>query len=285
MKDLVMAELKAIEQRVAQKAPSGLRTGFDAIDRLTGGLQPGGLVIIAARPSMGKSALAAEILANVSARGDGAGLLFSLEMTAVEQAQRRIASESNVHLGRLRSGALGESDFPRMAHGVNRIFTKTEQVWVADKSDLSITELRAYARSFASRHKLAAVAVDYMQLVLGDGETREQEVASISRGLKALAMELRVPVIALSQLNRAVEQRQDKRPLLSDLRESGALEQDAHQVMLIYRDDYYNPQTNSPGIAEIGVAKNRNGPTGMVKLRWRGECTRFEPLNANEAAA
>ncbi len=279
MRELVRAEFKAIEHRHEHGEVVGLETGFPALDRLLSGLEPAGLVIIGGRPSMGKSTLATNIVENMALRGGKRGLIFSLEMTSEEQAQRSIASEARVDLHRIRTGRLTENDWPRLAAAIGRL--DTDQVALVNKGGIGVAELRSIARQYHARHPVDVIVVDYLQLMEGaSGDNREQEVASISRGLKALAMELRIPVIALSQLNRSVESRSDKRPLLSDLRESGALEQDASQVLFVYRDDFYNPKSQEPGVAEIGVAKNRNGPPGMVKLRWSGKFTRFDNMEA-----
>lgn len=285
MRELVRAEFKAIEHRFQHGEVLGMTTGFVALDRLLGGLEPSGLVIIGGRASMGKTTLATNIAENMVLRDNKRVLVFSLEMTRDEQARRSIASEARVELHRIRTGRLADYDWPKLAAAIGRL--DTDRLLLVDKGGLSISELRSIARQSHSQQPLDAIVVDYLQLMGGaqarDG--REQEVAAISRGLKALAMELRIPVIALSQLNRGVEGRSDKRPMLSDLRESGSLEQDASQVLLVYRDDYYHPDTDQPGIAEIIVAKNRNGPPGMVKLRWSGKFTRFESLEAHGAAA
>ena len=275
-KELVREEFKAIETRRDSDEIPGVPTCLAPIDNRLGGMMPGALVIIAARPSMGKSALACGIAKDLATRKGLGVLVFSCEMTGEEQIQRLIASEGSIDLHSIRTGRLANGDWPKLAKASSSL--SIENLHFVDKSDLSINELRSMARAHASRHKVGLVVVDYLQLISGNGETREQEVASISRGLKALAMELRIPVIALSQLNRGLEQRADKRPMLSDLRESGSLEQDAHQVLFIYRDDYYRPDSDEPGIAEIGIAKNRNGPTGTAKLKWSGRYTRFDAI-------
>lgn len=277
MRELVSAGMKAIERRHEAKEPPGLQTGFAAVDRVIGGMRPGNLLLLAARPSMGKSALAQGIVDYVSVRAGKRVLWFSFEMSGEEIVDRGLAASGRVNLQRVISGALNDTDWPKLAHAAGRLHhSKTH---VIDKGGLTIEEVRSISRTFAARNSdLGLIVVDYVQLMQGVGESREQVVSSISRGLKALAGELRIPVLALSQLNRALEQRNDKRPQLSDLRESGSLEQDANVVMFIYRDDYYDSETEHPGIAEIGVAKNRNGPTRMVKLRWTGEHCRFDSL-------
>lgn len=279
LREIIRDEYRAIGNRHEHGVPPGLPTGFVALDRLLGGLQPGGVTIVAARPSMGKSAFASGVL-NYLQRMEKTGLLFTLEMTREEQAQRVFASEGRIDLNRIRRGNLNTDEFARLAETANRL--NNERIGFVDTGGLSMAELRATSRQWAAQRGLDIIVVDYLQLLTGDGDNREQEVASISRGLKSLAKELRVPVIALSQLSRRVEERSDKRPMLSDLRESGSLEQDASQVIFIYRDDYYNPKSQEPGLAEIGVAKNRNGPTGMIKLRWTKEHTRFDSLDQDK---
>lgn len=276
MRDILKAEFADLDERRRSEAPVGQPTGFPELDALVCGLVPGHLVVIAGRPSMGKSSLARSVLTNMAARGIGS-LLFSFEMGADEIGQASIAAESRVNLQKIREARLTELEYNQVVEGMARLHNS--KLAIVDRPGMSIAEIRTVARAHAGRHPIAAVAVDYLQLAVGRGQTREQEIASISRGLKALAKELRVTVIALSQLNRGLEARKDdKRPKLSDLRESGAIEQDADEVILLYRDEYYNPGTKEPGIAEIGVAKSRNGPTGMVKLRWVGKFTRFESM-------
>ena len=280
IKEIMKEEFKAIESRAGGEV-LGVPTGYHSLDELTGGLPNAGLIIVAARPSMGKSAFAAGLLRNTAIVGKRSGLLFSLEMTREEQADRFLALDARVDLRRIRSGKFRDADYPKMANAVSRIYES--KIDIVDKGEMSILEIRSMARQHAARHDLDIVVVDYLQLMSGRGDNREQEVSSISRGLKALAMELRVPVVAISQLNRGVEARTEKRPMLSDLRESGGIEQDADQVLMLYREGYYakgddRPDPEYPEEVEVAVTKNRNGPTGMVKLLWTGIYTRFDSI-------
>lgn len=276
MREVVSAEITAIGVRGTDLIPPGLPTGLAPLDNLLGGLCPGNLVIIASRPAMGKSSLALNIVTHVVTRRCKAVLLFSFEMTREEQAQRALAAEARTDFSRILVGKPNPDEWDRLTVAANTLHN--DRFHIVDGAPVTIAEMRSIARAHAASHQLDLIVVDYLQQVVGTGDNREQEVSSISRGLKALAMELRIPVLAMAQLSRAVEGRSDKRPTLSDLRESGSLEQDANKVMFIYRDDYYHPDSDEPGVAEIGIAKNRNGPTGMVKLRWTGRHTRFDSL-------
>lgn len=280
VKDLLRAEVRRMERAKDGEVQRGWLTGFYDLDQILGGLQGGNLIIVAGRPSMGKSALADAIARGVA--GNGATVLaFNLEMGEGEIVQRMLASDGRVDLNRIRYGELRDADWVRTFNAASRLHPL--KYAVAARSDLSILKLRADARRWKAKHgSLDLIVVDYLQLMTGERrDNREREVAEISRGLKALAMEMRIPVIALSQLNRGLEQRKDKRPMLSDLRESGALEQDANAVIFVYRDDYYNPNTDEKGVAEISVSKNRNGPTGIVKLLWKPEFTRFDNMQSS----
>ncbi len=266
-------------------APKGVRTGFKELDGLIGGLEPGSLNIIAARPSMGKTAFALTIAQNAALRHNVPVGIFSLEMPAVQLVTRMITSEARIDMNRLRQGNLSERDFQRLVDVAGRI--ADAPIYIDDTPDLSLLELRARARRMHSQHQLGLIIVDYLQLMSGaagstKNENRQQEIAAISRGLKGLARELEVPVVALSQLSRAVESRPNKRPMLSDLRESGSIEQDADLVLFIYRDDYYNPHSDKAGIAEIIVGKQRNGPTGTVELQFHAAHVRFNDLARDE---
>ncbi len=272
-REAVADEWRAIEERARSKIIPGLATSFPELDEGLGGMHPGNLVILAARPSMGKSSMARNILVNATAHSGKRGILFSLEMDRSEQAQAMLASEGQVNLNKIRTGKLAPEEYQRLLDASQALYT--DRMGIVDKGSLRISEIKAIARQFAAKGGCDLVVVDYLQLVQGEGETREQEVASVSRGLKALAGDLRCPVIGVSQLSRAVESRTNKRPILSDLRESGALEQDANQVLFVYRDDYYDTKSKEPGVAEICIAKNRNGPTGTIKLRWVGKYTKF----------
>jgi replicative DNA helicase len=278
MREVIKAELEGIDDRRKTGEVIGHPTGFDDLDRLICGLVPGHLIVIAGRPSMGKSSFARNILTKLATTGRAGCLLFSLEMGQDEIGQAAIATEARVNLQRVRSGRLDKTQYEKIIAAMAALHT--DRLAIVDRGDLSIAEIRTIARAYAARNPLGVVAVDYMQLVTGRGDNREQEIASISRGLKALGKELHVAVLALSQLNRGLEKRDDKRPRLSDLRESGAIEQDSDEVLFLYRDEYYNKSTEDRGIAEVGVAKSRNGPTGMVKLRWFGEFTRFESFES-----
>jgi replicative DNA helicase len=258
---------------------TGVPTGFFDLDRMTSGMQAGDLIVLAARPSMGKTALAIHIAENVALKEGLPVAVFSMEMGASQLAIRIVGSIGRIDQGRLRTGKLQDEEWPRLAEAVERL--RTVSLSIDETPGLTPSELRASARRLARNcGKLGLVVVDYLQLMSGssgsDGDNRATELGEISRGLKMLAKELQCPVIALSQLNRGVEQRTDKRPMMSDLRESGAIEQDADVIMFIYRDDYYNKDSKEPGVAEIIIGKQRNGPTGTVKLTFLKPITKFE---------
>jgi replicative DNA helicase len=258
---------------------TGVPTGFFDLDRMTSGMQAGDLIVLAARPSMGKTALAINIAENVALKEGLPVAVFSMEMGASQLAIRIVGSIGRIDQGRLRTGKLHDEEWPRLAEAVERL--RTVSLSIDETPGLTPSELRASARRLARNcGKLGLVVVDYLQLMSGssggDGDNRATELGEISRGLKMLAKELQCPVIALSQLNRGVEQRTDKRPMMSDLRESGAIEQDADVIMFIYRDDYYNKDSKEPGVAEIIIGKQRNGPTGTVKLTFLKPITKFE---------
>lgn len=258
---------------------TGVPTGFFDLDRMTSGMQAGDLIVLAARPSMGKTALAINIAENVALKEGLPVAVFSMEMGASQLAIRIVGSIGRIDQGRLRTGKLKDEEWPRLAEAVERL--RTVSLSIDETPGLTPSELRASARRLARNcGKLGLVVVDYLQLMSGssggDGDNRATELGEISRGLKMLAKELQCPVIALSQLNRGVEQRTDKRPMMSDLRESGAIEQDADVIMFIYRDDYYNKDSKEPGVAEIIIGKQRNGPTGTVKLTFLKPITKFE---------
>lgn len=258
---------------------TGVPTGFFDLDRMTSGMQAGDLIVLAARPSMGKTALAINIAENVALNEGLPVAVFSMEMGASQLAIRIVGSIGRIDQTRLRTGKLLDEEWPRLTEAVERL--RNVSLSIDETPSLTPAELRASARRLArSCGKLGLVVVDYLQLMSGssggDGDNRATELGEISRGLKMLAKELQCPVIALSQLNRGVEQRTDKRPMMSDLRESGAIEQDADVIMFIYRDDYYNKDSKDPGVAEIIIGKQRNGPTGMVKLTFLKPITKFE---------
>ena len=268
-----------------QGAPTGVRTGFRELDRMIGGLEPGSLTIIAARPSMGKTSLALTIAQHAALKENVPVGIFSLEMPAIQLVTRIITAEARIDMNRLRQGQLSERDFQRLVDVAGRI--SEAPIYIDDTPDLTLLELRARARRLAAQYQLGLIVVDYLQLMSGaagsvKSENRQQEIAAISRGLKGLARELEVPVVALSQLSRAVESRPNKRPMLSDLRESGSIEQDADLVLFIYRDEYYNPHSEKAGIAEIIVGKQRNGPTGTVELQFHAAHVRFNDLAREE---
>ena len=258
---------------------TGVPTGFFDLDRMTSGMQAGDLIVLAARPSMGKTALAINIAENVALKEGLPVAVFSMEMGASQLAIRIVGSIGRIDQTRLRTGKLLDEEWPRLTEAVERL--RNVSLSIDETPGLTPSELRANARRLArSCGKLGLVVVDYLQLMSGssgsDGDNRATELGEISRGLKMLAKELQCPVIALSQLNRGVEQRTDKRPMMSDLRESGAIEQDADVIMFIYRDDYYNKDSKEPGVAEIIIGKQRNGPTGTVKLTFLKPITKFE---------
>ncbi len=260
---------------------TGVPTGFYDLDRMTSGLQAGDLVVLAARPSMGKTAFAINIAEHVALNEGLPVAVFSMEMGAAQLAVRVVGSIGRIDQGHLRTGKLTDEEWPRLTDAIERL--RTVSLHIDETPGLTPSELRANARRLARKcGKLGLIVVDYLQLMSGssggDGDNRATELGEISRGLKMLAKELQCPVIALSQLNRGVEQRTDKRPMMSDLRESGAIEQDADIIMFIYRDDYYNKDSKEPGVAEIIIGKQRNGPTGAVKLTFLKPLTRFESL-------
>ena len=260
---------------------TGIPTGFADLDRMTSGLQAGDMIVLAARPSMGKTSFAVNIAEHVALNEGLPVAIFSMEMGAAQLAVRIVGSIGRVNQGNLRTGKLTDEEWPRLTEAIERL--RTVSLHIDETPGLTPTELRANARRLARQcGKLGLIVVDYLQLMSGSGagsaDNRATELGEISRGLKMLAKELQCPVIALSQLNRSVEQRTDKRPMMSDLRESGAIEQDADIIMFIYRDDYYNKDSKEPNVAEIIIGKQRNGPTGSVKLFFQKNQTRFENL-------
>lgn len=273
---------KVVERADNPNDVTGVATGFYDLDRMTAGLQPGDLVVLAARPSMGKTSLAINIAEHAAFEAGLPVAVFSMEMGAEQLAVRIIGSIGRIDQSHLRTGRLTDDEWPRLTEAIEKM--RGVQLHIDETAGLTASDLRANARRLARQcgGKLSLIVVDYLQLMSGGGgseENRATELGEISRGLKKLAKELGCPVIALSQLNRSVEQRPDKRPMMSDLRESGAIEQDADIIMFIYRDEYYNKETSKePGVAEIIVAKQRNGPTGTVKLAFQRHMTRFENL-------
>ncbi|MCI9595102.1 MAG: replicative DNA helicase [Lachnospiraceae bacterium] len=256
---------------------TGIPTGFIDLDYKTSGMQPSDLVLLAARPSMGKTAFVLNLVDYVTVRRGLPCMVFSLEMSKEQLVNRMLSMESNVDSQKLRTGSLTDADWDAVVEGIGVI--GGSKLIIDDTPGISITELRSKCRKMKLEYGLSMVIIDYLQLMSGSGtrsgDNRQQEISEISRSLKALARELNAPVIALSQLSRACESRQDHRPMLSDLRESGAIEQDADVVMFLYRDDYYNKDTDRPNVAEVIIAKQRNGPIGTVELLWRPEFTKF----------
>ena len=276
IRQVVMNALKKIE--AASKTTgrvTGIATGFYDLDFKTSGMQPADLVLIAARPSMGKTAFVLNIAQHVAFRLNETVAIFSLEMSKEQLVNRMFSLESNVDAQNLRNGTLSDVEWEKLIESAG-VIGKSNLI-IDDTAGLSISELRSKCRKFKLEHNLKMIIIDYLQLMSGSGrsESRQQEISEISRSLKSLARELNVPVLALSQLSRAVEERPDKRPMMSDLRESGAIEQDADVIMFIYRDDYYNKDSEKKGISEIIIGKQRNGPIGTVELVWLPEYTKF----------
>jgi replicative DNA helicase len=263
---------------------TGTPTGFIDLDELLSGLQPNALIIVGARPAMGKTAFALNIASHAAVRENKPVLIFSMEMGHLELTQRMLCSEANVDAKNMRDGKLNEDDWQRISNGIGRL--AESPMWIDDNPNLTIMEIRAKARRLKSRAgDLGLVVVDYLQLMTGrsSAESRQVEVAEISRGLKILARELECPVLGLSQLSRNLEMRQDKRPMLADLRESGSIEQDADVVMFLYRDEVYHPGGDSEGMAEVIVAKHRNGPTGTIQLGFVPRFAAFRNLTRRDA--
>jgi len=283
MDRLVVALLDRVNELAETDAGdvTGVRTGYFELDSMTAGLQKGDLIVLAARPSMGKTAFALNIAEHVSVKEELPVLVFSMEMGASQLALRLVGSLGRINQQNLRTGRLADDEWGRLAEAVDKL--GKVQMFIDETAALTVAELRARARRMARQFggTLGLIVVDYLQLMSGSGgsdENRATELGEISRGLKALAKELQCPVIALSQLNRSVETRTDKRPMMSDLRESGAIEQDADIILFIYRDDYYNKESKEPGVAEILIAKQRNGPVGAVRLAFLKPLTKFDNL-------
>ena len=280
LSDLVQGSFTAIEQLQEHKGlVTGVPSGFVDIDNLTSGFQPADLIIIAARPSMGKTSFALNVAQHVGIKTDRSVGLFSLEMSKEQLFMRMLTAEAEVDSHRFRGGFLSERDYGRLSTALGRL--ADAKVFIDDSAGLGVLEMRAKARRLKAEHGLDLLVIDYLQLMQGRGrfENRTQELASISRALKALAKELNVPVLALSQLSRAPESRSDRRPQLSDLRESGALEQDADVVLFIFREEQYNPTPENENLAELIIGKQRNGPTGTVRLAFLKQHTRFANLS------
>lgn len=279
VRQIVMNAIDKIETAARNKGSvTGIPTGFIDLDYRTAGMQPSDLILVAARPSMGKTAFELNLAHYMAFKKNLTVALFSLEMSKEQLVNRMFSLESNVDAQKLRTGQLNDQEWERLIESAGII--GRSNLIIDDTPGISIAELRSKCRKYKLEHDLSIIMIDYLQLMSGSGrsESRQQEISDISRSLKALARELNVPVIALSQLSRAVEQRPDHRPMLSDLRESGAIEQDADVVMFLYRDDYYNHDSPDKGISEVIIAKQRNGPIGTVKLAWLPEYTKFANL-------
>jgi replicative DNA helicase len=283
---LAPGALEMIQRLYEQEGEvTGVETGFEDLDRLTTGFHKSDLVVLAARPAMGKTAMALNAIWHASGEKKMPVAIFSLEMSKEQLVQRLISQTTRIPAQALRSGNVKAEDWPKLLRGVAQV--SEAPIWIDDTAGVTLMEMRAKVRRLASQltaqggPPLSLVVVDYLQLMIGQGsrnDNRQQEIAEISRGLKVLARDLDVPVLAIAQLSRAVESRHDKRPMLSDLRDSGAIEQDADMVMFLYRDEYYNPDSDDKGIAEVIVGKHRNGPTGKVQLAWLEQYTKFASL-------
>lgn len=279
IKEVVLRTIDGIEAAAKnQGSVTGVATGFYDLDYKTAGFQPSDLILIAARPSMGKTALVLNIAEYVAIKSNVPTVIFSLEMSQDQLVKRVLSMNSKVDSQSIRTGNLSGEDWSSLMESARAV--GNSNLVIDDTSAISISELRSKCRKLKLEKNLGLIIIDYLQLMTGSkkSESRQQEISEISRSLKSLAREINVPVVALSQLSRAVEQRPDKRPMLSDLRESGAIEQDADVVMFIYRDDYYNKDTDEPGVSEIIIGKQRNGPVGTVKLAWLSQYTKFANL-------
>jgi replicative DNA helicase len=277
VKDVLVQTFDNIEQLQSREGDvTGIPTGFRDLDKMTAGFQRNDLIIVAARPSVGKTAFALNVAQSVAVKARENVAIFSLEMGADQLVMRMLCAEGNIDAQRLRTGALETEDWGKLTMAMGSL--SNSGIFIDDSPGVRMADIRAKCRRLAKEQGLGMILIDYLQLILGSGkpgENRQQEVSEISRSLKGLARELKVPVIALSQLSRGVEQRQDKRPMMSDLRESGSIEQDADIVAFLYRDDYYDKESESKDIIEIIIAKQRNGPTGTVSLAFRKEYNKF----------
>jgi len=287
IKDLIQHSIEKAEQLYSLKnAVTGVSSGFSKVDQMTSGLQPSDMIVLAARPSMGKTAMALNVVEHVALNEQKSVGIFSLEMSKEQVVFRLLCSHARISSQKIRSGYLKKEDFPKLENAYSRL--RTAPIYVDDTPGISVMELRAKARRLKARSNCQLLIIDYLQLMTSgthsSREGRQQEISEISRSVKGLARELNVPIIILSQLNRAVENRTDHRPQLSDLRESGAIEQDADVVFLLTRKEYYN-KDDEPGMADLILAKQRNGPTGEIKLHWSKDYTRFENLSLTEEDA
>ena len=279
IKEFLKEALNRVDELFHKDSPiTGIATGYEDLDLKTAGFQRSDLIIVAGRPSMGKTAFAVNIAENAAIKGQHSVAIFSMEMPGEQLAMRMMSSLGRIDQHKVRTGKLDDDDWPRLTSAVGML--QETRMFIDDTPALTPAELRARCRRISREHGLDLVVVDYLQLmqVAGTNENRATEISEISRSLKAMAKELKVPVIALSQLNRSLESRTDRRPVMSDLRESGAIEQDADVILFIYRDEVYDEESNDKGIAEIIIGKQRNGPIGKVKLAFRGQYTRFENL-------
>jgi replicative DNA helicase len=281
----VVERMETLLARDSQSDITGVATGFADLDRMTSGLQPGDMIVVAGRPSMGKTAFALNIAEHVGVELGLPVAIFSLEMSGPQIATRFLSSVARIESSKLRTGRLTDDEWDRMTVALGKLHEAP--IHIDETGAINSTDLRARARRLHRQFgKLGLIVIDYLQLMSSnrDGENRATEISEISRSIKALAKELQVPIIALSQLSRKVEERNDKRPLMSDLRESGAIEQDADIIMMMYREEYYKPDTQDKGVAEVNIAKHRNGPTDTVRLTFIGEYTKFENFASGSAA-
>lgn len=287
IRDVLMEVFEKVEFLSQNKGgTTGIASGFRDLDKMTSGFQRSDLIIVAARPSVGKTAFALNIAQNVGVREKETVAIFSLEMGASQLVQRMICAEANVDATRLRTGFLEPDDWEKMTMAIGSL--SEANIYIDDSPSVTVSDIRAKCRRLKKERGLGMILIDYLQLIHGrskNGENRQQEVSEISRTLKQIARELEVPVIALSQLSRGVEQRQDKRPMMSDLRESGSIEQDADIVAFLYRDDYYNQESEKKNIIEIIIAKQRNGPVGTVELAFLKNYNKFVSLDRSQQGA
>lgn len=278
LKDVIAQEFVRLEKVYQNKGvATGISSGFSDFDQMTSGFHPSDLIILAARPAMGKTAFALNLALNAAMKSKKGVLLFSLEMSSSQLLQRLLSIEAGIGLQKIRNGFLDPDDWGKL--GLASMKLSNSEINIADLPNVNVLEIRAIARRLKAAEKLDMIIIDYLQLIKGNstrGDNRQQEISEISRALKGIARELDIPIIALSQLSRATEQRADRRPMLSDLRESGAIEQDADMVMFLYRDDYYNEDSEDKGLTEVIIGKQRNGPVGTIKLRFFHEYTKFE---------
>jgi replicative DNA helicase len=276
--DVLTDRFAEYEARSQGAKPPGLACGFYDLDAMTQGFQPTDFIVIAGRPGSGKTSLAMQIARNISEYHDLPTLFFSLEMSTDQLADRLVSMDSQIESGRLRSGRIQEVEWDPLGHSISRL--SKFPVYIDETFTTSVSEIASISRLVAAEHggRLGGIFVDYIQLMLEGGESDVSELSKITRQLKRLAMTLNCPVFGLSQLSRAVEQRTNKRPIMSDLRQSGSIEQDANLILMLYRDEYYNPDSADRGIAEVIISKHRNGPTGTIKLLFENQFTRFRNL-------